>query len=171
MNLKDWKITGLKGLLGHTMGPAAGDELMTAIGFWKHGYVPGINTTEALAEDVYKDNLDFLLKNKEIDKNSIDSIYLNAKGFGGNNASAGIISPTRAMDLAKKEFSSSDLKNYANKKEKVLESSEKYQDDCRKGEYKVIYRFNEEVLEGLDDIKISDEGIELKGFPHPIKFN
>ncbi|GIR03278.1 MAG: hypothetical protein CM15mP12_8090 [Gammaproteobacteria bacterium] len=22
-----------------------------------------------------------------------------------------------------------------------------------------------------DDIKISDEGIELKGFPHPIKFN
>ena len=118
-----------------------------------------------------KKNLDFLLKNKEIDKNSIDSIYLNAKGFGGNNASAGIISPTRAMDLAKKEFSSSDLKNYANKKEKVLESSEKYQDDCRKGEYKVIYRFNEEVLEGLDDIKISDEGIELKGFPHPIKFN
>ena len=75
------------------------------------------------------------------------------------------------MDLAKKEFSSSDLKNYEDKKEKVLESSEKYQDDCRKGEYKVIYRFNEEVLEGLDDIKISDEGIELKGFPHPIKFN
>ena len=77
----------------HTMGPAAGDELMTAIGFWKHGFVPGINTTEALAEDVYKDNLDFLLENKELDKDSIDSIYLNAKGFGGNNASAGIISP------------------------------------------------------------------------------
>lgn len=171
MNLKDWKITGLKGLLGHTMGPAAGDELMTAIGFWKHGYVPGINTTEVLAEDVYKDNLDFLLENKELDKDSIDSIYLNAKGFGGNNASAGIISPTKAMDLAKKEFSASDLKKYAEKKEKILETSDKYQNDCRKGEYKVIYRFNEEVLEGLDDIEISDKGIQLKGFPHPIKFN
>ena len=36
MNLKDWKITGLKGLLGHTMGPAAGDELtpvMVTVGF------------------------------------------------------------------------------------------------------------------------------------------
>jgi acetoacetyl-[acyl-carrier protein] synthase len=153
------------------MGPAAGDELMTAIGFWKHGYVPGINTTEVLAEDVYKDNLDFILENKELDKDSIDSIYLNAKGFGGNNASAGIISPTKAMDLAKKEFSASDLKKYAEKKEKVLETSEKYQNDCRKGEYKVIYRFNEEVLEGLDDIEISDKGIQLKGFPHPIKFN
>ena len=76
-----------------------------------------INTTEALAEDVYKDNLDFLLKNKEIDKNSIDSIYLNAKGFGGNNASAGIISPTRAMDLAKKEFSSR-FKKLCDKKKK-----------------------------------------------------
>ena len=75
------------------------------------------------------------------------------------------------MDLAKKEFSTSDLKKYSDKKEKVLETSKKYQDDCRKGEYKVIYRFNEEVLEGLDDIEISDKGIELKGFPHPIKFN
>ena len=74
-------------------------------------------------------------------------------------------------NLARKEFSASDLKKYAEKKEKVLETLEKYQNDCRKGEYKVIYRFNEEVLEGLDDIKISDEGIELKGFPHPIKFN
>ena len=75
------------------------------------------------------------------------------------------------MDLAKKEFSTSDLKKYENKKEKALETSEKYQNDCRKGEYKVIYRFNEEVLEGLDDIEISDQGIELKGFLHPIKFN
>ena len=75
------------------------------------------------------------------------------------------------MDLAKKEFSTSDLKKYAEKKEKILETSEKYQNDCRRGKYKVIYRFNEEVLEGLDDIEISDKGIQLKGFPHPIKFN
>ena len=26
--LKDWKVTALKGMLGHTMGPAAGDELI-----------------------------------------------------------------------------------------------------------------------------------------------
>ena len=70
------------------------------------------------------------------------------------------------MDLAKKEFSASDLK-ICGEERKVLETSEKYQNDCRKGEYKVIYRFNEEVLEGLDDIEISDKGIQLKGFPHP----
>ena len=101
MELNEWKITGLKGALGHTMGPAAGDELMTAIGFWKHGFIPGINTTKKLAEDVYKDNLNFLLEDTEKDKESIDAIYLNAKGFGGNNASAGIISPKIAIDLAK----------------------------------------------------------------------
>ena len=75
------------------------------------------------------------------------------------------------MDLAKKEFSSSDLKNYANKKEKFWSHQKSIKMTAEKVEYKVIYRFNEEVLEGLDDIKISDEGIELKGFPHPIKFN
>ena len=171
MELNEWKITGLKGALGHTMGPAAGDELMTAIGFWKHGFIPGINTTKKLAEDVYKDNLNFLLEDTEKDKESIDAIYLNAKGFGGNNASAGIISPKIAIDLAKQEFSKNEHLKYQQNKEKVLESSLNYQESCKKGDYRVIYRFNEEVLEGLEDIEISEEGIKLKGFKTPINFN
>ena len=171
MELNEWKITGLKGALGHTMGPAAGDELMTAIGFWKHGFIPGINTTKKLAEDVYKDNLNFILEDTEKDKESIDAIYLNAKGFGGNNASAGIISPKIAIDLAKEEFSKNEHLKYQQNKEKVLESSLNYQESCKKGDYRVIYRFNEEVLEGLEDIEISEEGIKLKGFKTPINFN
>ena len=171
MELDEWKITGLKGALGHTMGPAAGDELMTAIGFWKHGFIPGINTTKKLAEDVYKNNLNFILEDAEKDKESIDAIYLNAKGFGGNNASAGIISPKIAIDLAKEEFSKNEHLKYQQNKEKVLESSLNYQESCKKGDYRVIYRFNEEVLEGLEDIEISEEGIKLKGFKTPINFN
>ena len=171
MELNEWKITGLKGALGHTMGPAAGDELMTAIGFWKHGFIPGINTTKKLAEDVYKNNLNFILEDAEKDKESIDAIYLNAKGFGGNNASAGIISPKIAIDLAKEEFSKNEHLKYQQNKEKVLESSLNYQESCKKGDYRVIYRFNEEVLEGLEDIEISEEGIKLKGFKTPINFN
>ena len=171
MELNEWKITGLKGALGHTMGPAAGDELMTAIGFWKHGFIPGINTTKKLAEDVYKDNLNFILEDTEKDKESIDAIYLNAKGFGGNNASAGIISPKIAIDLAKEEFSKNEHLKYQQNKEKVLESMLNYQESCKRGDYRVIYRFNEEVLEGLEDIEISEEGIKLKGFKTPINFN
>ena len=171
MELDEWKITGLKGALGHTMGPAAGDELMTAIGFWKHGFIPGINTTKKLAEDVYKDNLNFILEDAEKDKESIDAIYLNAKGFGGNNASAGIISPKIAIDLAKEEFSKNEHLKYQQNKEKVLESTLNYQESCKRGDYRVIYRFNEEVLEGLEDIEISEEGIKLKGFKTPINFN
>ena len=171
MELNEWKITGLKGALGHTMGPAAGDELMTAIGFWKHGFIPGINTTKKLAEDVYKDNLNFILEDAEKDKESIDAIYLNAKGFGGNNASAGIISPKIAIDIAKQEFSKNEHLKYQQNKEKVLESSLNYEESCKRGDYRVIYRFNEEVLEGLEDIEISEEGIKLKGFKTPINFN
>ena len=171
MGLSEWEITGLKGSLGHTMGPAAGDELMTAIGFWKHGFIPGINTTKKLAEDVYKDNLKFLLNDVEKDNESIDTIYLNAKGFGGNNASAGIISPKIALNLAKQEFSKAEHLKYEQSKEKIRESSINYQESCKKGNYGVIYRFNEEVLEGLEDIEISEDGIKLKGFKTPIKFN
>ena len=83
--LKNWKVTALKGMLGHTMGPAAGDELMTAIGIWNHGLIPGINTTKKLADDVLSDNLDFCLNTREVDKEKIDTIYLNSKGLAGNN--------------------------------------------------------------------------------------
>ena len=81
-------------MLGHTMGPAAGDELMTAIGIWNHGLIPGINTTKKLADDVLTDNLDFCLNTREVDKEKIDTIYLNAKGFGGNNGTCGVVSPS-----------------------------------------------------------------------------
>ena len=91
--LKNWKVTALKGMLGHTMGPAAGDELITALGIWNHGLIPGINTTKKLANDVLSDNLDFCLNTREVDKEKIDAIYLNAKGFGGNNGSCGVVSP------------------------------------------------------------------------------
>ena len=76
-----------------------------------------------------------------------------------------------AIDLANQEFSKAEHIQYEKNNEKVRESSFNFQERCKKGDYGVIYRFNEEVLEGLEDIEISEEGIRLKGFKAPIKFN
>ena len=158
--LKDWKVTALKGMLGHTMGPAAGDELITAIGIWNHGLIPGINTTKKLADDVLSDNLDFCLSTKEIDKERVDAIYLNAKGFGGNNGSCGVVSP----NFIKSKINKKDLKNYETKLSETEEKRTFYFEESINGKYDLIYRFNEEILDPTKDIKITKDKISISDY-------
>ena len=158
--LKNWKVTALKGMLGHTMGPAAGDELITALGIWNHGLIPGINTTKKLANDVLSDNLDFCLNTREVDKEQIDAIYLNAKGFGGNNGSCGVVSPS----FIKSKINKRDFKNYEEKLSETEAKRKVYLEESNNGNYDLIYRFKEEVLDPSEDMKITKDKISISDY-------
>ena len=158
--LKDWKVTALKGMLGHTMGPAAGDELMVALGIWNQGIIPGINTTNELAQDVSSENLKFCLENTEVEKETIDTIFLNAKGFGGNNGSCGVVSPYFIESLL-------DKKTLDKHKTMVSETNyarEEYFEQSINGSYELIYKSNEEILDPDIDMTISKDRVTLKSF-------
>ena len=158
--LKDWKVTALKGMLGHTMGPAAGDELMVALGIWNQGIIPGINTTNKLAQDVSSENLKFCLENTEVEKETIDTIFLNAKGFGGNNGSCGVVSPYFIESLL-------DKKTLDKHKTMVSETNyarEEYFEQSINGSYELIYKSNEEILDPDIDMTISKDRVTLKNF-------
>ena len=158
--LKDWKVTALKGMLGHTMGPAAGDELMVALGIWSQGIIPGINTTNKLAQDVSSENLKFCLENTEVEKETIDTIFLNAKGFGGNNGSCGVVSPYFIESLL-------DKKTLDKHKTMVSETNyarEEYFEQSINGSYELIYKSNEEILDPDIDMTISKDRVTLKSF-------
>ena len=158
--LKNWKVTALKGMLGHTMGPAAGDELITALGIWNHGLFPGINTTKKLANDVLSDNLDFCLSTQEVDKEKVDAIYLNAKGFGGNNGSCGVVSPS----FIKSKINKRDFKNYEEKLSETEAKRKVYLEESNNGNYDLIYRFKEEVLDPSEDMKITADKISISAY-------
>ena len=158
--LKNWKVTALKGMLGHTMGPAAGDELITALGIWNHGLIPGINTTKKLANDVLSDNLDFCLNTREVDREKIDAIYLNAKGFGGNNGSCGVVSPSFIQSKINKR----DFKNYEEKLSETEAKRKVYLEESNNGNYDLIYRFKEEVLDPSGDMKITKDKISISDY-------
>ena len=158
--LKNWKVTALIGMLGHTMGPAAGDELITALGIWNHGLIPGINTTKKLANDVLSDNLDFCLNTREVDKEKIDAIYLNAKGFGGNNGSCGVVSPI----FIKSKINKRDFKNYEEKLSDTEEKRKVYLEESNNGNYDLIYRFKEEILDPSGDMKITKDKISISDY-------
>lgn len=158
--LKNWKVTALKGMLGHTMGPAAGDELITAIGIWNHGLIPGINTTKKLADDVFSDNLDFCLSTRKVDIEKVDAIYLNAKGFGGNNGSCGVVSP----DFIKSKINQKELKIYESKLAETEENRTVYFEESNSGKYDLIYRFKEEILDPASDMKITKDKISISDY-------
>ncbi len=158
--LKNWKVTALKGMLGHTMGPAAGDELITALGIWNHGLIPGINTTKKLADDVLSDNLDFCLNTQEVDTEKVDAIYLNAKGFGGNNGSCGVVSPS----FIKSKIDKKDLKDYEEKLSDTEAKRKIYLEESNNGNYDLIYRFKEEILDPSGDMKITKDKISISDY-------
>ena len=164
LKVKDLLVTGLKGYIGHSMGPAGGDGLLAAIGIWQNGIIPGLETTPKLADDVSTEGLDFCLSNREIDPQDLDTAYINAKGFGGNNGTAPIYSPFIVKKIMNKIYPKKDLKKYHQKLEKTQANKIKYNQKALNGNYDLIYRFNEKVLNPEEDLSINENSIKLKGY-------
>ena len=166
--IKSWPVTAIKSYLGHSMAVAAGDQLNCVLGTWNNGIIPRIHSITETAEDVFSDNLNFLTEDKVEDPNFYKGAFLNAKGFGGNNASALILGPDFTFSQIKKRHTKKALKLYERKLENTRKSVLKYNESASKGVYKTIYRFNHEVLEGMDDLEITKEKIKLKGYKKAI---
>ena len=128
--IKNWPVSGIKSYLGHSMAPASGDQLIAALGTWNKGVIPGIHSTDNLAEDVYAENLDILLDNKTKEADFYKGCFLNAKGFGGNNASAFILSPEETRKKMQSSISSNKYKQYLSKVEKTKKKSYRYNASC-----------------------------------------
>ena len=166
--IKSLPVTGIKSYLGHSMAPASGDQLTATLGTWNKGIVPGIHSTDSVAGDVHHENLNILLENKHKEKGFFSAAFLNAKGFGGNNASALILSPEESMALVLKKHSTAKLKKYQSANEDVKAKSSQHNKQCLKGKYNIIYKFNENVLQGEEDVKLEKNKLILKGFKQSI---
>lgn len=165
MGMKDLRVTGLKGYLGHTMGPAGGDQLACSLGIFDHGIIPGLNSTPKLADDVITKNLNFCMKHEEIDTSELDAFFLNAKGFGGNNATTSIYKSDFVTKILPNLFSKSKLNAYETALEKTRENKIVYNSNCLEGNFNLIYRANEEILNPETDLEMTSEAIKLKDYP------
>ena len=166
--IKSLPVTGIKSYLGHSMAPASGDQLIATLGTWNKGIIPGIHSTDSVASDVHHDNLEILLDNKSEEKGFFSAAFLNAKGFGGNNASALILSPEESMTLLSKKYSSTKIKNYQSANQDVVSKSTQHNKQCLRGKYNIIYKFNENVLQGEEDVMLEKNKLSLKGFKRSI---
>mgnify|MGYP000381746701 CR=1 FL=1 len=167
-SIKDWPITAVKSYIGHSLAPASADQLMASLGVFKHGILPGIKTVKKVAEDVNQDRLDICLQDKARAVNDWQVAFLNSKGFGGNNATATVLSPNVTEKMLAKRYGHDAMLVYKAKREVTRKLAKKYDESASKGDLQVIYRFGEEMIDETK-IDLNNETLAMPGFENKIK--
>jgi acetoacetyl-[acyl-carrier protein] synthase len=160
--IENWPVAALKSYIGHSLGSAAGDQITTTLGVWKHGLIPGIHTMDALAEDVVRDGLQFSSEHTEIDPDALQYTIVNSKGFGGNNATGTMLSPAITRKMMQARYSASQWKAWEKANDAVRERQQKYDDDMIAGTEKPVYKFDHGVL-GDSDVELAENEMHIAG--------
>ena len=172
--ISNWPISAVKSYIGHPLGSASGDQLVATLGVFKYGYLPGIKTIDDVADDVLVDKLSISSQDQKLNQPQV--AFLNSKGFGGNNATAIVISPTTALSMLGKRYSVKQLQEYERKRVKAREYAKEYDTAFLQGNYQTIYSFGENLIDEkaivIDESKVTipgfDKNVDLN-MPNPFK--
>jgi len=160
--IDSWPVVAVKCYLGHSIGAAAGDQLAAALGIWQRGILPGITTIDGIAADVRQEHLSFSRVHREVDPGEQQYAIINSKGFGGNNASATLLSPGLTRQMLQRRYSKADWRAWEGANEAVREQQQAYDDGMTAGVINPVYRFDHGVL-GDSDVEITAERITVGG--------
>ena len=163
-SIESWPVTAIKAYLGHSLAVASGDQLTVSLGVWQDGLIPGIRTIDHSAEDVHQRHVNFLMQHHEIAPDSMQAVLINAKGFGGNNATAALLSPYVTMDMLKRRHGADALTTHARRNADVAEATAAYNTATTAGDNATIYNFGVGVIQG-EELEISDQHIKIPGQP------
>lgn len=166
--IESWPVVAVKAFLGHTIAPASGDQLTAALGCFAHGVLPGISTIDAVADDVHQSRLNLGPDHQVRNAEDLEVAILNSKGFGGNNASAVVLSPARTEAMLEKRYGSDTMAAYRDKRETALSASQTYIAGADRGAYAPIYRFGEPQI-AESDIDMTTSAITIKGLANRIE--
>ncbi|WP_110685965.1 beta-ketoacyl synthase [Salinicola aestuarinus] len=162
--IENWPVAAIKAFIGHSQGSAAGDQIASALGTFAHGWIPGIPTLDAVADDVYAERLRFFQDPLAFEA---DASFVNAKGFGGNNATGLVLSPSVTERLLVKRHGQRAVDDWRRRREQTLATAERYDANADAGRFNVIYRFGEGVLDG-PELDVSESAVSIPGYGQPV---
>lgn len=166
-NIQNWPVTAVKAHLGHSIAAASADQLLMSLGSWANHMIPGITTTTEIADDVHQQGLNILLQHQPINAEKMPLAFINAKGFGGNNASGFFVSPQQTHKLLAHKYGPQRWKDYLSRNEFIQQQAQDYDQNMTAGKIKPRYCFGENVLEP-QDLQISDSEIRIKGWEQAV---
>ena len=165
--MEEWPVAAMKAYLGHSIGSAAGDQVTASLGVWQYGFIPGIKTIDKAADDVHRSHLHIDSRDLDVGREGIDVAVINAKGFGGNNATGTILAPHVVARMLQKKHGNAALTAWARANEAVAERARQYDREAVQGTAKPIYLFDHNVIE-CEQIAISKDSVKIPGFADPI---
>lgn len=166
-DIQGWPVSAVKAYVGHSLGPASGDQLACSLGVFAHGIVPGIKTIDAVASDVFDQRLTISTTDQMLGPENCQVAFLNSKGFGGNNATATIFSPQIASQMLQAKYSSKDWRKYEDKLSVNLSAAAAYEAQATQGQLSPVYHFGESVVD-VDDLALTSDAIKIPGFAHSV---
>ena len=168
--IEDWPVCAVKAYVGHSLGPAGGDQLAAVMGTWQFGWMPGITTVDHIADDVEDSNLNFSLSHLQIDSQEMQGAFINSKGFGGNNATGFFISPTVTEKMLTQRWGQKHMKGWRQRNDAVETTAADYDERADGGDFPPIYELGERVVES-DDLTISAAEIRIPGFGQSVNLD
>ncbi|TMP27884.1 beta-ketoacyl synthase [Pseudoalteromonas rubra] len=161
-----WKVAAPKAFVGHTIGPASGDQLAMALGVFSHQIMPGVTTIDAVADDVYDQHLD--IRTHHYPCGEMDIAFINSKGFGGNNATATVLSPAMTLKMLTKRYGEAEFAQHGAKLAETKQQQASYQQAADLGQYELIYRFGNGMIDE-SQLQLSKEALGIPGFDKSVK--
>jgi acetoacetyl-[acyl-carrier protein] synthase len=158
--VSEWPVAAIKSYVGHSLGAAAGDQLTATLGIWQHGMIPRIHTVDALADDVVTDRLNFALS--EQDSSERDYALINSKGFGGNNATAALLSPHTTEQMLARAHGQDEIAAWRDRREAVAAAQAGTEAERIAGNWAPSYHFDEGVLTDAD-VTVTADSIAFAG--------
>lgn len=168
--INDWHVAGTKCFVGHSLGPAAGDQINFALGSFATGIAPGIVTVEKFADDIYQERLSLSQHHRCYESNHWQGALINTKGFGGNNATGLLISPDVTRRLLERKFGTGVFAAYHTKNAVVQEKQAHYEQALLNGHDNAIYHFGDHVVDGKQ-VEVTHDSIRVPGYALPISLD
>lgn len=165
--IESWPVAAVKAYLGHSLGPASGDQLAASLGVFAHGFLPGIKTIDEVADDVFQKRLNISRSDIELGVENTQIAFLNSKGFGGNNATATVLSPRVTENILQRRYRGSAWAAYQHRRELVQHEVDAYELSASRGILDPIYEFGSRAIDE-NDIVISCEQMQIPGFNQAI---
>ena len=132
-------------------------SLVTALGTFKYDMIPGIKTIAEIAPDVHQERGRFPLQDLDVSATKMDVAFINSKGFGGNNATALVLSSNKVESMLATRYADQ-FDEYLSKREATRSAAAAYAQRADSAQLDVIYRFGEALIDDADLI-ISSDGI------------
>ena len=164
-NIKNWPVAAPKAYVGHTLGPASGDQMAMALGIFSDNIMPGITTIDKVADDVHNEHLNIATEHWHCP--DMDIAFINSKGFGGNNATATVFSPKVSIAMMEKRYGVEAMASYQQKLVAVEQAQQVYRDNANNGQFDLIYKFGEGLI-NEDEMEITHANLTFAEFKNSI---